>query len=125
MRATQGPRWGRERLYSGCDLTAAKSSQTCNLSFNAEALEDKMTRGSETPASEPEKPSGQHQPATLHRGSTVGVIDPHPYRGNTADNVPAEGEGVLQDWLGTAYVRTSPEETVELCLTIVSVPDMV
>ena len=82
-------------------------------------------RGSETPASEPEKPHGQHQSVTLQEGFTIGSISPHPYHGNMDDNAAAEAGGVLQDWLGTAYVRTSPEETVELCLTRVAVHDVV
>ena len=90
-----------------------------------QALENGMTRGSEPPASKPEKPHLTEREMTLQEGFTIGSISPHPYHGNMDDNAAAEAGGVLQDWLGTAYVRTSPEETVELCLTRVSVHDMI
>ena len=76
-----------------------------------------MTRGSGTPASEPEKPHGQHQFVTLQEGFTIGSISPHPYHGNMDDNAAAEAEGLMDNGLSAAYVQASLEELTELCLS--------
>ena len=72
---------------------------------------------SDPPASEPEKPHLDESRVTLQEGLTSGLHrGPHPSPSNGGDIAAAEAEGLMENWLGTAYVRASPEEVRELCL---------